>query len=213
MSSENTDASDASAGVPIPALQAHVAFFDTDNDGILWPTDTLNGFQAIGFGLFFSVLSMLVIHSAFSYLTFGTLLPDPFFRIRISQIKHAIHGSDTGIYTQTGELDESRFNFVFDLYTAEPHMYMSFNEGLALLRGNRNPFDVFGWFAAIIEWSSTYLLLAEDGRVKREDVHDIMNGTLFPKLAEKTNKKNEEEARLRAEENKNANEWESMKED
>jgi hypothetical protein len=25
---------------PRPALQSHVGFFDTDNDGIIWPLDT-----------------------------------------------------------------------------------------------------------------------------------------------------------------------------
>ncbi|KAJ7810702.1 hypothetical protein B0H14DRAFT_3756698 [Mycena olivaceomarginata] len=57
-----------------PALQAHVAFFDTDNDDIIWPTDTFaqrspfsyEGFRAIGYSIFFSALSMVVIHSGFS---------------------------------------------------------------------------------------------------------------------------------------------------
>ncbi|KAJ7260513.1 Caleosin related protein-domain-containing protein [Mycena haematopus] len=209
MSSQNTD---PARGLRNPALQAHVGFFDTDNDGIIWPIDTLNGCRAIGFGLFVSVVSMVVIHSAFSSVLYN--IPHirdapPFFRIRVSRINHAIHGSDTGIYTQTGELDEPRFNFVFELYSAEPHTYLSFREGVAMVRGNRNPFDVFGWMAAIFEWGSTFLLIAENGRVKREDIHDIMNGTLFPKLAAKTKKKNEEIARAKAEQNRNANEWES----
>ncbi|KAJ7894228.1 Caleosin [Mycena olivaceomarginata] len=125
-----------------PALQAHVAYFDTDNDDIIWPTDTYKAFRTIGFSIFFSVLSMIVIHSGFSYLMWGALLPDPCFRLRVSRINRAIHGSDSGVYTQTGVIDESRFNFVFALYSAEPHTHLSFREGVALVRGNRNPFDV-----------------------------------------------------------------------
>ncbi|KAF7354139.1 hypothetical protein MVEN_01101300 [Mycena venus] len=188
-----------SSGMKHPALQGHVAFFDTDNDDIIWPTDTFKGFRAIGFGVFFSLLSMIIIHSGFSYLTFGTLLPDPCFRLRVSRINRAIHGSDTGIYTQTGELDESRFDFVFALYSAAPHAHLSFSEGVALVRGNRNPFDVFGWIAAVFEWGSVFLLLAQDGQVKREDVHDIMNGTLFPRLAAENEAKKKHEAQMRAE--------------
>jgi hypothetical protein len=69
---------------PPTALQSHVAFFDSDNDGVIWPLDTymtpsrssvivshflhysFKGFRAIGFGIFFSLLSMIVIHSGFS---------------------------------------------------------------------------------------------------------------------------------------------------
>ncbi|KAJ7810704.1 Caleosin related protein-domain-containing protein [Mycena olivaceomarginata] len=133
------------------------------------------------------------------YLTWGTLLPDPCFRLRVSRINGAVHGSDSRAYTQTGTLDESRFNYVFALYSAEPHTHLSFREGVDLVRGNRNPFDVFGWFTAVFEWGATFLLLAEDGRVKREDVHGIMDGTIFPKLAARTKARNEEKARAKAE--------------
>ncbi|KAJ7304830.1 Caleosin [Mycena albidolilacea] len=173
-----------------PALQAHIAFFDTDDDDIIWPTDTYKGFRTIGYSIFFSALSMVVIHSGFS------CVRPP---MRISIPLSAVHGSDSRAYTQTGTLDESRFNYVFALYSAEPHTHLSFREGVDLVRGNRNPFDVFGWFAAVFEWGATFLLLAEDGRVKREDVHGIMDGTIFPKLAARTKARNEEKARAKAE--------------
>ncbi|KAJ7100865.1 Caleosin [Mycena belliarum] len=181
--------SQSRTGRPRKALQAHVAFFDTDSDGLIWPTDTYKGFRAIGFGLFFSVLSMIIIHSAFSYFTFGTLLPDPFFRIRVAKIHRALHGSDSASYTPTGDLDEHRFNYMFDLYSSPPNTHLSFSEGVRMIRGNRNLFDFFGWFAAVFEWGSTYLLLAKDGRVSKQDVHDILDGSLFTKLATKNDKK------------------------
>ncbi|CAK5274073.1 unnamed protein product [Mycena citricolor] len=181
------------AASPRPALQSHVAFFDTDGDDIIWPLDTYDafrGFLAIGFNLLISLFATLVIHAGFSYLTWGTLLPDVFFRIRVSKSQRGIHGSDTGAFTQTGELDEKRFNYVWDLYTAAPHEYMSFGEGVRMIQANRNPFDFFGWFAAAFEWLATYLLLwPEDGRVSKQDVHDVMDGSLFYKLAKKTRDK------------------------
>ncbi|KAJ7488977.1 Caleosin [Mycena latifolia] len=178
--------SPSSSGRPRKALQSHVAFFDTDNDGIIWPIDTFKGFHAIGFGVILSFLSMVIIHTGFSYFTFGTLLPDPFFRIRVSHIHRALHGSDSGSYTQTGDLDEHRFNYMFDLYSTPPNTHLSFREGVRMIRGNRNLCDFFGWFAAVFEWGATYILLwPEDGRIAKQDVHDILDGSLFPKLAAK----------------------------
>ncbi|KAF8146513.1 Caleosin [Mycena galopus ATCC 62051] len=152
MSSPNESA----PSIPRPALESHVAFFDTDNDGIISPLDTFKGLRAIGFGIFFSVLFMFAIHSVLSYPTWGTLLPDPSF-VSVSPHK-------SRIYTQTGELDESRFDFVFALYSADHTRLCPSAKGWRLSAG------IFGWIAAIFEWGSVYLLLAEDGHVKREDI-------------------------------------------
>ncbi|KAJ6607689.1 Caleosin [Mycena sp. CBHHK59/15] len=185
------DAQGQQTGQSQTALQAHVAFFDTDHDGIIWPTDTYKGFRAIGFGVFLSFLSMIIIHSGFScVLHIRTLLPDPFFRIRVSLIHRAEHGSDSGSYTPTGALDEHRFNYIFDLYSAPPHTHLSFTEGVRMIRGNRNLFDFFGWFATVFEWGATYLLIwPEDGRVSKRDIHDILDGSLFYRLAAKGGRK------------------------
>ncbi|KAJ6564432.1 Caleosin [Mycena capillaripes] len=159
------------------ALQSHVAFFDADEDGIIWPTNTsIQGFREIGFGVFLALLAMVVIHTAFSWFTFGTVLLDPFFRIRVSNIDRALHGSDTGAYTQTGDLHERRFDYVFGLYSAPPHTHLTFAEGVSMVRAIRNMYDFFGWFAAACDWGVTYLLLwPADGRVTRQDVHDILD--------------------------------------
>ncbi|KAJ7744271.1 Caleosin [Mycena maculata] len=179
------------SGRPPRTLQGHIAFFDRDNDGIIWPIDTFKSSRAIGFGILFSLLSMILIHGGFSYWTFGTLLPDPFFRIRVSHIHRALHGSDSGSFTQTGEFDERRFDYVFDLYSSAPHTHLAFSEGVNMIRGNRNLYDVFGWFATVFEWGATYLLLwPEDGRLSKQDVHDIMDGSLFPRLAAQNINKN-----------------------
>ncbi|KAJ7779000.1 Caleosin [Mycena metata] len=164
-------------------LQSHVAFFDQDNDGLIYPLDTYNGFREIGFGMIISLLAMFFIHIAFSWFTFGTFLPDPLFRIRVAGIHRAVHGSDSGSYTQTGEFDERRFDYVFSLYSAPPHTHLSFKEGVRMVRGNRNVYDFFGWVAAISEWGATYLLLwPQDGRVAKQDVHDILDVCAFDSI-------------------------------
>ncbi|KAJ6482297.1 Caleosin [Mycena vitilis] len=168
-------------------LQSHVAFFDADQDGIIWPLDTYKGCREIGFGIILAAISAMIIHSAFSWVTFGTLLPDPFLRIRVSNIDRALHGSDSGSYETGGKFDESRFNHVFGLYSTPPHTHLTFWEGVSMLRGLRNIYDPFGWFAAACDWGATYLLLwPADGRVTKQDVHDILDGSLFPKLAQRT---------------------------
>ncbi|KAJ6482679.1 Caleosin related protein-domain-containing protein [Mycena sanguinolenta] len=167
-------------------LQSHIAFFGPDQDGIIWPIDTYNGMRAIGFGVVFALVAMVLIHLAFSWFTSETLLPDIFWRIHVSRINKVLHGSDTGTFTQTGDMDERRFDYVFALYTAPPHTHMTFQEGVRMLHGNRKIYDFFGWFMAACDWGATYLLLDRtDGRIAKHDVHAILDGSLFAKLAEK----------------------------
>ncbi|GBF90707.1 hypothetical protein Rsub_03008 [Raphidocelis subcapitata] len=65
----------------------HVAFFDADGDGVIWPLDTYRGFRRIGFNPLFSLLAVPFIHGSFSYPTCSGWLPDPFFRIFIQYDK------------------------------------------------------------------------------------------------------------------------------
>ncbi|KAF9482357.1 Caleosin-domain-containing protein [Pholiota conissans] len=172
-------------GAKNTALQSHVAFFDRDNDGIIWPLDTYTGFRAIGFGIFLSLLSMIIIHGGFSYFTWGSILPDPFFRLKIKYMHKGKHGSDTETYTTIGEFDDNRFNYIFNMYSSDPHTHLKFTEGVRMLHGNMNPFDFFGWFAASFEWLATYLMLwpQDPQGVRKEDVKAVYNGSIFYKLS------------------------------
>ncbi|KAG6910619.1 hypothetical protein DXG01_009128 [Tephrocybe rancida] len=164
------------------ALQSHVAFFDTDGDGIIWPSDTcvcvilapFDGLRALGLGILVSFLAMLLIHGSLSWITYGPLLPDPLFRLKTANMHRGKHGSDTESYTSTGAFDEDRFDYIFDLYSSKPHTHMTFNESVRMVYGNRNPFDPFGWTSAALEWTTAYLLLRpKGGRMKKEDIRAI----------------------------------------
>ena len=74
-------------------LQRHVQFWDRDSDGVIWPLDVYRGFRQLGFGLFFSIGSLL-IPIFFSYPTrLGhSWIPDPMFRIYVNDINKAKHG-------------------------------------------------------------------------------------------------------------------------
>ncbi|PON70316.1 Caleosin-related [Parasponia andersonii] len=47
-------------------LQKHVAFFDRNHDGIIYPWETYQGFRAIGSGIAFSALSAFLINISLS---------------------------------------------------------------------------------------------------------------------------------------------------
>ncbi|KAF8642859.1 hypothetical protein AX16_009366 [Volvariella volvacea WC 439] len=175
---------DTRPGRAATPLQAHVGFFDRDGDGVIWPLDTYKGFREIGFGIVLAAISMIIIHMGFSWATFGTWIPDPYFRLKIRYMHRAKHGSDTEAYTQTGEFDERRFNTIWNMYSSAPHKEMSFWEGVRMLYGNRNAFDLFGWFAATFEWLATYIMLwPENRRMKKEDVKAVYDGSIFYRLS------------------------------
>lgn len=58
-------------------LQQHVAFWDRDSDGVIWPWDTFVGFRRLGFGLAISAAAPLVVHGTFSYPTQRSWIPNP----------------------------------------------------------------------------------------------------------------------------------------
>ncbi|TFK18765.1 Caleosin-domain-containing protein [Coprinopsis marcescibilis] len=165
-------------------LQGHVAFFDRDGDGIIWPSDTYSGFRDLNFGIVLSFVAMVLIHTGFSYITMGSWVPDPFFRMNIKYMHRGKHGSDSGVYTQIGEFDDNRFTYLFDMYTEAPHSHMTLPEAMTMVHGNMNPWDFFGWFAGILEWAATYVMLwPEDGKMAREDIKGIYNGSIFYMIA------------------------------
>ncbi|KAH9858578.1 Caleosin-domain-containing protein [Lenzites betulinus] len=166
-------------------LQQHCAFFDADGDGIIWPLDTFRAFRALGFGLFLSALSMLIIHLNFSYPTCPSILPDPFFRLFVENIHKAKHGSDTGTYDNEGRFVPQKFEDFFNKYS-------NGKDGLTktdlweALKGQRVIMDPIGWGGAAFEWTATYLLLwPEDGVLKREDVRRVYDGSIFHEIAMK----------------------------
>ncbi|KAK2465194.1 hypothetical protein APHAL10511_002548 [Amanita phalloides] len=178
------------------ALQSHVAFFDRDSDGIIWPSDTYVGFRRLGFGILFSLLAVIIIHPALSYTTYGTLLPDPFFRLKIKNMHRAKHGSDSESYTSLGEFDEKRFESMFRMYSSPPHTHLDFWQGVKMLYGNRNVADPFGWFAAMFEWLATYIMLwPTDGRMRKEEVMAVFDGTIFRAISAKRETKAREWSR------------------
>jgi peroxygenase len=98
------------------ALQQHVAFFDRNKDGIIYPWETYQGFQAIGFNMTISLLAASVINMALSYATSHSLIPSSSFPIYVDNIQKGKHGSDSDVYDSEGVL------FLPSLMPSSPNM-------------------------------------------------------------------------------------------
>jgi len=165
-------------------LQQHVAFFDKDQDGIIYPSDTYKGFRAIGFNVLFSLFAAVIINVAFSYYTLPGWIPSLKFPIYVDNIHRAKHGSDTEVYDTEGRFDPAKFDAIFSKYAIKHKDKLTFSEIQCMLTGNRNSNDLIGWVAAELEWVALYLIAKnKNGLVEKETIRRMFDGSLFEALA------------------------------
>jgi hypothetical protein len=131
-------------------LQAHCSFFDRSGSGVIWPHDTFISFYHLGFGIFLSLFSVVIIHSNFSYPTLDSWIPDPFFRIYLKNIHMDKHGSDTLTYDHEGRFVPQNFEDIFEKH-AEGREWITIWEVARMLRAQRNLADPIGWGGALFE--------------------------------------------------------------
>lgn len=162
-----------------------MAFWDRNNDSIITPLEVYTGFRDLGFSIPFS-LGGLLINLFFSYPTrlAYSYLPDPLFRIYISSIHKAKHGSDTGIYDSDGYLRPYLFDQMFAKIDGSGTGSLGVSELFALIGKNRVAADPAGWSFAFMEWWTTWLLLQKDGRVWKDDLRQCYDGSLFWRIRE-----------------------------
>lgn len=165
------------------ALAKHCAFWDRDEDNVIWPLDTYRGFRELGFNLIISILSVFIIHGGFSYPTRlkSSYVPDPLWRIYLGGIEMGKHGSDTGSYDGRGYFQPTVFNSMFAKYAKTSPDGMTVVELSEMIHGQRVIMDPFGWFAAFFEWWTTALLTwnPRTGLCAKSDIRGIYDGSYF----------------------------------
>ncbi|XP_076947202.1 putative peroxygenase 4 [Bidens hawaiensis] len=172
-------------------LQKHVAFFDRNNDGVIYPWETFQGFRAIGSGILLSSFAAVFINVGLSGKTRpGTKCPNLLFPINIENIKMAKHGSDSGVYDAHGRFVPSKFEVIFHKYARTHPDVLTAEELNEFIKGNREPKDYAGWIGGLAEWKILYYLAKDkDGLLKKETIQAVYDGSLFEKMAaEKINK-------------------------
>ncbi|CAM0872050.1 unnamed protein product [Alopecurus aequalis] len=125
-------------------LQQHVAFFDQNDDGIVYPWETFQGMRAIGLGIPVSLASALIINLVMSYPTQPGWIPSPLLSIHIKNIHKAKHGSDSETYDTEGRFDPSKFDAIFSKFGRTHPNALTEDEMDTMLKSNRNMYDFLG---------------------------------------------------------------------
>lgn len=167
------------AALPADAtpLQKHVLFFDRDDDGTISLSDTYRGSRALGYGRLLSGVLALSINAALGWVTHSP--PRPSLRIDVARIHRGKHGSDTDIYDERGYFVPEEFEKTFARYDRDGDGALSLSELWRRARGDRDIYDIVGQVASLAEFGLVYLIAAEDGKLSRETMRGIYDGSLF----------------------------------
>ncbi|GAB4840446.1 Probable peroxygenase 4 [Ancistrocladus abbreviatus] len=164
-------------------LAKHVAFFDRNNDGLVYPWETFQGFRAIGCGIPLSTAAAVIINVGLSQKTRPGKFPSLLFPIEIKNIALAKHGSDSGVYDTEGRFVPSKFEEIFSKHAHTTPDALTGDELKQMIKSNRQPKDYAGWFAGYVEWTILYDLCKDkNGLLHKDTILAVYDGSLFYKM-------------------------------
>ncbi|KNG50892.1 caleosin domain-containing protein [Stemphylium lycopersici] len=155
------------------ALRRHCDFWDADGDGMIYPWDIFIGFRNLGFNIALCLWAAVTMAICSSYSTQPTYFLHPLFAINLHNINRGRHGSTTGAYDMDSELDTRRFDAIFEKYAGGKD-YLTRRTMYDVWAGQCCANDFYGWFAGLLE----------SGRIYKEDLRGVYDGTIFWKISE-----------------------------
>jgi len=174
-------------GKPQPTrstIQKHVEFFDKNSDGKITWQESFTGFRELGFNILMSTIAACFINFSMAYGTHESWWRpwDP--TIIVKNLRFGKHGSDTGTFDKFGNFAEDKFEEIFQKYDIDKDGALSWKEWIHMTEDQRLANDWFGWIAARFEWGFTYWVAAVDGKMSKERVKGIIDGSLFFQIAD-----------------------------
>ncbi|KAI3843753.1 hypothetical protein MKX03_018406, partial [Papaver bracteatum] len=171
-------------------LQKHVAFFDRNKDGVIYPWETFQGFRAIGCGIGLSTVAALFINMGLSGKTRPGKFPNLLFPIEVQHIAKSKHTSDSGVYDTEGRFVSSKFEEIFHKHSNSNANALTADELSGLMKANRVPKDYKGWVASYTEWKILYILCKDkNGLLHKETVRAVFDGSLFEHMEQEIARK------------------------
>uniref|UniRef100_A0A0D9WNX8 EF-hand domain-containing protein n=1 Tax=Leersia perrieri TaxID=77586 RepID=A0A0D9WNX8_9ORYZ len=157
------------------ALQKHVSFFDRNMDGIITPSETIEGVIAIGCDVAFAKDFAAKVHAGLGPKTSPVDVPLPHLSIYIENIYRGMHGSDTGALDAKGRFVPSKFEEIFSKHAKTRLDALTFFEVKEMILANRDLDDPQSWDAPINEWGLIYYLASDkNGYLSKDSVRGIV---------------------------------------
>ena len=161
-------------------LQKHVAFFDRNHNGTITVGETYAGCRALGMQRVPAAIVALLINGGMGWGTSQSLLPT--LNVSVGRIHRGMHGSDSEVYDADGHFDAHKFNAFFDRYDVDHDGHWSWQEFWQRANAQRDLWDVFGRVASVAEFGLVFLIAGEDGKISRETLRKVYDGSLFYEL-------------------------------
>ncbi|RLN11743.1 putative peroxygenase 5 [Panicum miliaceum] len=165
-------------------LQRHVAFFDRDKGGVIYSSETYEGFRAIGCGVPLSAVAAVYINGRLGPKTIPENEKIPPFKlppIYVKNIHKGKHGSDSGVYDANGRFVPEKFDEIFKKHAHTRPDALTGKELQELLRNLKTSMD--GKLGGFTEWKVLYYMCKDkDGFLHKDTARAVYDGSLFERL-------------------------------